>query len=137
MKVAIAILAAILGGTHARHAASSLGEEHVETIVVRKYSLVTENGMQVMHKNFDRRRLSGDFEKLSLTFSARNRKFDFKLDRSDHDLFVPGMTVKYTATNGEGYAESEPPAFQYFTSEKDNAALVFVNSTHFEGVLFQ
>ena len=76
MKVAIAILAAVLGGTNARQATSALGEKQAEeAIVVREYSLVTENGVQVMHKNFDHRRLQADgFDNLHLAFHAKNTK---------------------------------------------------------------
>ena len=40
-----------------------------ESIVVRKFSLVTEIGENVLHKDFNRRRLAdGKFRRLSLTF---------------------------------------------------------------------
>ena len=42
-----------------------------ESIVVRKFSLVTEIGENVLHKDFNRRRLAdGQFRRLSLKFQA-------------------------------------------------------------------
>ena len=42
-----------------------------ESIVVRKFSLATEIGENVLHKDFNRRRLAdGNFRRLSLTFRA-------------------------------------------------------------------
>ena len=44
-----------------------------ESIVVRKFSLVTEIGENVLHKDFNRRRLAdGNFRRLSLTFHAED-----------------------------------------------------------------
>ena len=42
-----------------------------ESIVVRKFSLVTEIGENILHKDFNRRRLAdGKFRRLSLKFRA-------------------------------------------------------------------
>ena len=45
---------------------------HDEPIAVRKFSLVTKNGENVLHKDFDRRRLTDGLDHLSLAFRAAN-----------------------------------------------------------------
>ena len=41
-----------------------------ERILVRDFSLVTDNGENILHKNFNRRRLTEGSRRLSLTFRA-------------------------------------------------------------------
>ena len=44
-----------------------------ESMTVRKFSLVTATGKNVLHQNFDRRRLADGLDSLSLSFHAANR----------------------------------------------------------------
>ena len=43
-----------------------------EPVAVRKFSLVTESGENILHKDFDRRRLADGLDRLSLVFHAAN-----------------------------------------------------------------
>ena len=60
--VVLLVLSAVLGRTTALD----------EPIAVRKFSLVTKNGENVLHKDFDRRRLTEGLDHLSLAFRAAN-----------------------------------------------------------------
>ena len=44
-----------------------------EPILVRKFSLLTEIGENVLHKDFDHRRLGDGLDRLSLAFRAQNQ----------------------------------------------------------------
>ena len=63
VSVLLLVLAAMLGRT------TALVDE---PIAVRKFSLVTKNGENVLHKDFDRRRLTDGLDHLSLAFRAAN-----------------------------------------------------------------
>ena len=64
--VVLLVLSAVLGRTTALS----------KPIAVRKFSLVTETGDNVLHKDFDRRRLTdgldSGLDRLSLAFRAAN-----------------------------------------------------------------
>ena len=60
--VVLLVLSAVLGRTTALD----------ESIAVRKFSLVTKNGENVLHKDFDRRRLTDGLDHLCLAFRAAN-----------------------------------------------------------------
>mgnify|MGYP003335468931 CR=1 FL=1 len=60
--VVLLVLSAVLGRTTALD----------EPIAVRKFSLVTKNGENVLHKDFDRRRLTDGLDHLCLAFRAAN-----------------------------------------------------------------
>ena len=56
---------------------NAIALDEKKTIVVRKFSLLTGVGENVLHKDFDRRRLTEDFDHLSLDFNAENRDVSF------------------------------------------------------------
>ena len=66
-----------------------------DSITVRKFSLVTNKGENVFHKDFDRRRLMDSFRELALKFHAVEKQFEFEFRRS-YPIFAPGATIKMT-----------------------------------------
>ena len=71
--VVLLVLSAVLGPTTALD----------EPSAVRKFSLVTKNGENVLHKDFDRQRLTDGLDHLSLAFRAAN------LDVSEKQTILP------------------------------------------------
>ena len=67
-----------------------------ESITVRSFTLLTSNGENVFHDDFDRRRLADNSDSsLALKFHAVEQQFEFKFQRS-HSIFAPGSTVEIT-----------------------------------------
>ena len=66
-----------------------------ESITLRTFSLVTSKGENVLHSDFDRRRLTDNFGRLALKFNAFEKQYEFEFERS-HPIFAPGATIKMT-----------------------------------------
>lgn len=64
-------------------------------ITVRNFSLVTDEGENVLQSNFDRRRLGDRIgtRRLSFKFSALEKHFEFTLTKS-YPIFAPDLTIK-------------------------------------------
>ena len=70
-------------------------------ITLRTFSLVTNTGENVLHANFDRRRLADrSIDRLALKFHALEKQFEFEFARS-HPMFAPGATIKMTGSVSE------------------------------------
>ena len=66
------------------------------SIILREFSLVTKRGENVLHSNFNRRRLAcRSNNRLALTFDAFDQRFEFELERS-YPIFAPGARIKMT-----------------------------------------
>ena len=65
-----------------------------ETITLRTFSLATNNGEDVFHVEFDRRRLSETTNRLALKFRAFDKQFEFEFRRSS--VFAPNAVVRMT-----------------------------------------
>ena len=62
VSVVLLVLSAVLGRTTALD----------EPIAMRNFSLVTKNGENILHKDFDRRRLTDGLDHLCLAFRTAN-----------------------------------------------------------------
>ena len=131
----------------------------LDSITVRKFSLETDKGENVLHQHFDRRRLV-DFtvNRLALQFNVSGHQFEFVFERS-YPIFEPGRTIKMAGSvragktrlvfyrnpyltyllhkQGNGYFEVSPPEILSFFGTKNDAAITFINSTAVNGVVFQ
>ena len=66
----------------------------LDSIIVRNFFLETDEGENVLHQHFDRRRLAdSSVERLALKFNALGEQFNFEFERS-HPIFEPGLTIK-------------------------------------------
>ena len=75
----------------------SVADTSQESVVVRKFSLVTDGGENVLHADFDRRRLAdSSFNRLAFKFYAFGKHFEFELERS-YPILAPGATIKMTS----------------------------------------
>ena len=67
-----------------------------DSITVRKFSLLTSDGENVLHHHFDKRRLEyASVDRLALNFNAAGKQFEFEFQRQ-HSIFAPGATIKMT-----------------------------------------
>lgn len=67
-----------------------------DSITVSKFSLVTAKGENVLHADFNRRRLGDNsVQRLFLKFNAVDKQFEFKFDHR-HPIFAPGATIQMT-----------------------------------------
>ena len=64
-------------------------------ITVRNFSLVTDEGENVLQPNFDRRRLGDNVgtRRLTFKFNTLEKQFEFALSKS-HPIFAPGATIR-------------------------------------------
>ena len=67
-----------------------------ELITVHTFSLETRKGENILHEQFDRRRLADDFERLAFKFHAFEKNFEFDFQR--RSSFSPDAVVR-TAGN--------------------------------------
>ena len=75
----------------------SVADTSQESVTVRKFSLVTDEGENVLHADFDRRRLAdSSFDRLAFRFYAFGKHFEFELERS-YPILAPGATIKMTS----------------------------------------
>ena len=66
-----------------------------ESIRLRTFSLVNTKGQSVFHDDFDRRRLADTHDRLALKFRAKEKKFEFELQRS-RSILAPAATIRMT-----------------------------------------
>ena len=71
-----------------------------DSITVRTFSLVTSEGENVLHEDFDRRRLSNSFGRLALKFNAIGKQFKFEFRRT-YPIFAPDASIKMTSRVSE------------------------------------
>ena len=71
---------------------------NVDSITIRKFSLVTDTGENVLHADFDRRRLAESIvHPLVFKFKYAGKQFEFEFERS-YPIFAPGSTIKITGS---------------------------------------
>ena len=71
---------------------------NAKSITVRKFSLVTDIGENVLHADFDRRRLVKSIvRRIVLKFNAAEKQFEFEFERS-YPIFAPGAAIKITGS---------------------------------------
>ena len=74
----------------------SVSDTSPESVTVHNFSLITDEGENVLHADFDRRRLTdSSFNRLAFKFYAFEKDFEFELERSN-PIFAPGGTIKMT-----------------------------------------
>ena len=66
------------------------------SITVRKFSLLTSKGENVLHKNFDEKRfVHTGIDRLIFKFNAMGKEFEIDF-RRHHPIFALGATIKMT-----------------------------------------
>ena len=96
---------ALLATFHAYIVATAPGSTSHDTIAVHypAFKLVTRTGENVLHENFDRRRLADNFDGLALKVHASEIDFEIEFLRS-YPIFAPDAIIQMTGRVRNSYA---------------------------------